>query len=300
MTPTAWFESLLACPDCRGTLQRSAATLECSACRRSIARAAPLDMMPMDPRPATLTFDRFAIADPDGTLSRVDLSEPENSYDGPMPGIGTPMLDTSLRDTALLLSEVRSARPHARRVLDLGCGPRNKFPCFDFLGFEYVGLDLPGSAADVLGDAHFLPFLDAAFDVVFSYAVLEHLNNPFVAFAEVRRVLRPGGIFVGSVALGEPAHSSFFHHTAWALVSLSEACGLTLCRIWPAWDTLQALATMSRYPSVIRVAIRFVGALHERAPFLAPRRRRLPVVRRRLDQIHQAGALCFCMESPNA
>ena len=97
---------------------------------------------------------------------------------------------------------------------------------------------MAGSAADIFGDAHFLPFRAGAFDLVFAYAVMEHLYNPFLALAEVRRVLRPGGFFIGAVSQGEPFHASYFHMTPWALVSLGEATGLKIERLWAGPDTL--------------------------------------------------------------
>ena len=41
-----------------------------------------------------------------------------------------------------------------------------------------------------------IPYGDAEFDVVFSDNVLEHLDHPAAVFAEVFRVLRPGGYFL--------------------------------------------------------------------------------------------------------
>jgi SAM-dependent methyltransferase len=44
-----------------------------------------------------------------------------------------------------------------------------------------------------------LPFEDASFDVVVAGEFLEHVREPEAVVAEVRRVLRPDGTFVGSV-----------------------------------------------------------------------------------------------------
>jgi SAM-dependent methyltransferase len=41
--------------------------------------------------------------------------------------------------------------------------------------------------------AEALPFGDASFDLVLSYDVFEHVDDPVRAFRELRRVLRPGG-----------------------------------------------------------------------------------------------------------
>jgi SAM-dependent methyltransferase len=47
----------------------------------------------------------------------------------------------------------------------------------------------------ICGDATALPFADEAFDVGFSYSVIQHFRKPVarVALGEVRRVVRPGG-----------------------------------------------------------------------------------------------------------
>jgi ubiquinone/menaquinone biosynthesis C-methylase UbiE len=50
------------------------------------------------------------------------------------------------------------------------------------------------------GSVYALPFADASFDVVFSHALFEHLTDRPQALAEIKRVLKPGGL----VALRSP------------------------------------------------------------------------------------------------
>src|SRR5262245_58153956 len=53
----------------------------------------------------------------------------------------------------------------------------------------------------VATEAERLPFEDESFDIVFGHAVLHHIPDVERAFAEFRRVLRPGGAIVFA---GEP------------------------------------------------------------------------------------------------
>jgi len=62
-----------------------------------------------------------------------------------------------------------------------------------------LGLEVSTHACD----AEALPFEDGAFDLVFGHAVLHHLPDLTRAFAEFRRVLRPGGSVVFA---GEPSY----------------------------------------------------------------------------------------------
>jgi SAM-dependent methyltransferase len=62
-----------------------------------------------------------------------------------------------------------------------------------------------GVAVDTVAcDAEELPFADASFDLVLGHAVLHHIPHLDRAFAEFRRVLRPGGRIVFA---GEPSRT---------------------------------------------------------------------------------------------
>jgi len=67
-------------------------------------------------------------------------------------------------------------------------------------GCQPVSLDIDEDRSpDVVGsvmDMHMFP--DNEFDVIFLMEVLEHVKNPFLAADEIFRILRPGGILIGS------------------------------------------------------------------------------------------------------
>jgi SAM-dependent methyltransferase len=102
----------------------------------------------------------------------------------------------------------QAAIGRGKRVLDLGC--RSGALTQHFLeGNSVVGLDVDAAAlekAAALGiepvQANVeepLPFEDASFDAVVAGELFEHLQFPDELVGEIRRVLRPGGIVVGSV-----------------------------------------------------------------------------------------------------
>jgi SAM-dependent methyltransferase len=74
---------------------------------------------------------------------------------------------------------------------------------FRGLGARICGVDLDPRVADNpmldegrVADAGGIPYGDDAFEVVFSDNVLEHLDDPLGVLREVRRVLKPGGVFL--------------------------------------------------------------------------------------------------------
>ena len=102
----------------------------------------------------------------------------------------------------------QAAIGRGKRVLDLGC--RSGALTRHFLeGNDVVGLDVDRAAlakAEALGiqpvQANVeepLPFEEASFDAVVAGELLEHLQFPDGLVREIHRVLRPGGVVVGSV-----------------------------------------------------------------------------------------------------
>ncbi len=98
--------------------------------------------------------------------------------------------------------------PAGKRILDLGCRA-GAFTRHFLEGNHVVGVDVDRVAleaasalgietalADVEGG---LPFPDEGFDAVIVGELLEHVRFPKAVLGEVSRVLRPGGVLVGSV-----------------------------------------------------------------------------------------------------
>jgi ubiquinone/menaquinone biosynthesis methyltransferase len=104
----------------------------------------------------------------------------------------------------------------AARVLDLACGTGDIAYLMSARGGGVTGLDVTcemlrlGRAkgqgvAFVAGDMMALPFSDAQFDVVTAGYGIRNVPELVPALAEVRRVLRPGGVFL-SLDFDRPAN----------------------------------------------------------------------------------------------
>src|SRR4051794_32683343 len=87
---------------------------------------------------------------------------------------------------------------------------------------ERLGLEVD----TVRAEAESLPFEDESFDLVFGHAVLHHLPDLDASFAELYRVLRPGGMIA---FCGEPSRSGD------KLASYPKRAGV---RAAPLWRTL--------------------------------------------------------------
>jgi SAM-dependent methyltransferase len=85
---------------------------------------------------------------------------------------------------------------------------------------EALGLE---DVATVITEAEELPFDDESFDLVFGHAVLHHIPDLDKAFAEFRRVLRPGGMIAFA---GEPSRYGD------TLAALPKRAGLALAPVW--------------------------------------------------------------------
>lgn len=119
----------------------------------------------------------------------------------------SPLYNRAADDVAV---ELASRGRGQAAILDLGCGPGDLAVrlASRLQAARIVGLDLSptmielakrhetpgGGLRFVVGDAASLPFEADSFDVVVSTLSLHHWAEPAASFAEIRRVLRPGGL----------------------------------------------------------------------------------------------------------
>lgn len=109
-------------------------------------------------------------------------------------------------------SVAQFTRHHGKRVLEVGVGAGTDHLQWARAGTDLYGVDLTDAAIETTQkrletyglhsnlrrvDAECLPFENGFFDVVYSWGVIHHSEDPAQIIGEIKRVLRPGGVFIG-------------------------------------------------------------------------------------------------------
>lgn len=141
--------------------------------------------------------------------SRVDQTTDPSFYVGLLDATRAATLDQARRDPDTVFGSLDLRA--GLRVLDVGCGTGDYLRLLAPLVApgRAIGIDLsatliaqarerdtPGqdNVSFQVGNANELPFLDASLDRAIATQVLLHLDDPWPAVAEMRRVLGPGGL----------------------------------------------------------------------------------------------------------
>ncbi len=101
-----------------------------------------------------------------------------------------------------------------KKMLEVGCGSAFVSLFFAKQGYAVTCLDINKNILDVarknfkkegvkgtfvVRSAEHLPFEDKEFDVVSSFGLMEHFEDPSIAFREMVRILKPGGLFFADI-----------------------------------------------------------------------------------------------------
>lgn len=121
------------------------------------------------------------------------------------------------RVLARYLARLGGAGGQPLRILDIGCGPGNTLRRLDRWGHAF-GMDFSMDALNFArsrgvrrifrGDSMALPVASESIDCVVVLDNLEHVEDDDCALREIRRVLRPGGVFLFTV----PAFMALWRH----------------------------------------------------------------------------------------
>jgi ubiquinone/menaquinone biosynthesis C-methylase UbiE len=129
--------------------------------------------------------------------------------------VNNPLRTAMLRGTLRWLRHSADGRRRFAHVLEIGCGQgegiRQIQAAFDARRIDAFDLDPaqvarasarlaahPAGAAVRLwvGDAERIPVADGTYDAVFEFTILHHVPHWVRALDEIRRVLKPGGLFL--------------------------------------------------------------------------------------------------------
>jgi ubiquinone/menaquinone biosynthesis C-methylase UbiE len=117
----------------------------------------------------------------------------------------------------------RYLQKQSRKVADIMCAPIDYFAAVD---------------------GENLPFEDGQFSAIYCHVVMYRLPDPVRMIAEVKRVLRPGGVFVG-IERAFPSLSYFYRRHSGYLDRRSAEQGISeKGRRWRDWERMLAAAGM--------------------------------------------------------
>jgi len=137
---------------------------------------------------------------------------------------------------------------NVKSVLDLGCA-RGDLGRYSPPNVQVYGLEISPDAVataqqfevaqvwDLDSTAKPFPFADGYFDAVVAKDILEHLQKPWLTLAEIKRVLKPGGVVIASVICyrSQCTWSDYTHVRGFTMDSLRQMfadAGFQVLGVW--------------------------------------------------------------------
>lgn len=186
---------------------------------------------------------------------------------------------TRYRLDPYIWSVAQFSRHAGKRVLEVGVGAGTDHAQWASVTDDLHGVDLTAAAIETTRrnlafrgrtsnlrrlDAEVLPFETGSFDVVYSWGVIHHAERPDRVFAEVHRVLRPGGVFLGMLY----ARHSLVAYRKWVGNALRQG------KPWRSlssviWDHMESVGTKAYTEREVRQLFREFASC-ETTRFLTP------------------------------
>jgi len=171
------------------------------------------------------------------------------------PGLEAFLAESPLnrRHIAAFLRRAAASLPVGSRVLDAGAGTapyRELFAAHEYTTTDWANTPHPEALkADVIAPIGDLPLDDAAFDCVICSEVIEHLDDPVAALAELRRVLKPGRRAWVTAPFVWEFHEEpydFYRYTRHGLRSVLERAGFEKVDVTPFGGCFSTVAQLLR------------------------------------------------------
>lgn len=293
--------SLVCCPDCHGAINDME---PCKGCGYTPAESDGVpSLFPTRQLEISITLPEGA-TNPEGIDRSVFRTPAEHGQKG------SPIYHLDLAHVSKF-----NDLPKEAIILETGCGGAQMRSWAQEHGLAYLGTDVSRErvhdwlqshgGADLLCDAHALPLTDNCIDAVYASAVYEHLAYPMLAAQEARRVLKPGGLHLGSMSFLEPWHDeSYAHMTPNGVYAMLVSAGLRPLAIWPeqAWPGFVSLLMMGNKATR---PLKLLGRLMN-AYYLLPRKLKVAVKTGRWpkhDDLYEpraimSGAIAWIAEKP--
>lgn len=165
---------------CRGTLNQSYDTLECSQCGYQYKQVYGVPILKSEALESSDTWFEQMYVNRSRTL------ELKSDY---------------LRNEREFMSQFVKEHNIKGPCLEIGCGVglfAELVPKFIGLEYSLGSLLIEGyeQFARLCGDARIIPLVEACAECVFTFNTLEHIPDVDLAFSEIDRVLKPGGFLV--------------------------------------------------------------------------------------------------------
>ncbi|MSU55781.1 MAG: class I SAM-dependent methyltransferase [Candidatus Taylorbacteria bacterium] len=193
----------LRCVSCSGNLTKATDGYSCSRCNRAY-RATDSCLFVIEPS-SSLHSER-----PDGIVFRLKL------WVKKYPKLFTVLNHTLGTYVGKSAKQCISSLPKGSVIVNIGSGA-------EIIREDIINVDIdPYPGVRITADIHTLPFKDSSVDAVISESVLEHVKDPIRAVAEMRRILKPGGLLYIVVPFIIGYHSSPGDYYRWTTSGMRE------------------------------------------------------------------------------
>lgn len=119
-----------------------------------------------------------------------------------------------------------------KKVLIVGVHGGRDFFYFKTEGYDVKGQDLfldPDFGEVIVGDIETVPLPEKFFDIIVASAVVEHVNNDYLALKNIRGALKDNGIFVLNLPLYNDWETTHMHiYSRESIKRLAESSGFSI------------------------------------------------------------------------